>query len=76
VAYLIAKVYYHLEDYQESVLYALEAGSFFDFKVKSTFTDCILSKGLDSYIQQKQRQYTNVTEPIDQKLEAFFERVF
>jgi len=35
------------------VSFALEAGAYFDFKIKSTFTDCILSKGLDAYIQQR-----------------------
>jgi 26S proteasome regulatory subunit N2 len=50
IAILISKVYYHLEEYQESVHFALESGDYFDMKQKSTFVDCIVSKGLSTYI--------------------------
>jgi 26S proteasome regulatory subunit N2 len=53
VAFLISKVYYHLEEYDESVEYALASRALFDIRSKSTFVDCIISKGLDSYVKQR-----------------------
>ena len=43
---MISKIYYHLEEYDESVEYALEAGDLFDVSLKNTFEECIVSKGL------------------------------
>lgn len=76
VAYLISKVYYHLEEYEESVEYALESGPFFDLKNKTVFVDCIVSKGLDSYIKQCQDKYDHKSQEINVKTENLFERIF
>ncbi|KAH0565664.1 hypothetical protein GP486_000938 [Trichoglossum hirsutum] len=49
-ALLAAKVYYHLGEYNESMVFALGAGKLFDLDNKGEFEETIISKCVDTYI--------------------------
>ena len=49
-ALVAAKVYYHLGEYNESMVFALHAGTQFDLGRKGEFEDTIISKCIDTYI--------------------------
>ncbi|KAI9766582.1 MAG: proteasome regulatory particle base subunit [Geoglossum simile] len=49
-ALLTAKVYYHLGEYNESMVFALGAGKLFDLDNKGEFEETIISKCVDTYI--------------------------
>ncbi|KAH0538270.1 hypothetical protein FGG08_005141 [Glutinoglossum americanum] len=49
-ALLTAKVYYHLGEYNESMIFALGAGKLFDLDNKGEFEETIISKCVDTYI--------------------------
>lgn len=55
LASLVAsQVYFHLGDYGNSVMYALNAGTAFDGTTRSLFTDTILSRCIDTYVQHQE----------------------
>ena len=61
VSLLISKVFYHLGEYNESLKYALGAGSLFDPTNESTFTNTILARAIDVYVDWvKQINYERV----------------
>ncbi|RVX72315.1 hypothetical protein B0A52_04520 [Exophiala mesophila] len=49
-AIVASKVYYHLEEYNESMAFALGAGKYFDLDNAGEFEDTIISKCVDTYI--------------------------
>ena len=49
-ALVAAKVYYHLQEYNESMIFALGAGELFSLDKEGEFEDTILSKCVDTYI--------------------------
>jgi len=49
-ALVAAKVYYHLQEYNESMAFALVAGKFFDIDHTGEFEDTIISKCVDTFI--------------------------
>ena len=49
-ALVAAKVYYNLQEYNESMLFALGAGRLFDLDRAGEFEDTIISKCVDTYI--------------------------
>ncbi|KAI9846118.1 MAG: proteasome regulatory particle base subunit [Thelocarpon superellum] len=49
-ALVIAKVYYHLQEYSESMEFALGAGKLFDLDQEGEFEETIISKCVDTYI--------------------------
>lgn len=53
-ALICAKVYYHLNALDESLLFALGAGALFDVNKKGEeFVDTIIAKSIDTYIDQR-----------------------
>ncbi len=61
VSLLISKVFYHLGEYNESLKYALGAGSLFEPTNESTFTNTILARAIDVYVNWvKQINYERV----------------
>ncbi len=44
VAILLAKLYFYLNDYDESLSYALRAGKYFDITTNDDFTDILVNK--------------------------------
>ena len=55
-ALLISQLYYHLEDYDESIQYALEAGELFEVGKRNMYEECIVVKAIETYITLKQNQ--------------------
>lgn len=49
-ALVAAKVYYNLQEYNESMVFALGAGKLFDLDHEGEFEDTIISKCIDTYI--------------------------
>ncbi|KZF26197.1 26S proteasome regulatory subunit Rpn2 [Xylona heveae TC161] len=49
-ALVAAKVYYHLQEYNESMVFALGAGKLFNLDREGEFEDTIVSKCVDTYI--------------------------
>ncbi|KAL9016314.1 MAG: hypothetical protein Q9185_006327 [Variospora sp. 1 TL-2023] len=49
-ALVAAKVYYNLQEYNESMIFALGAGKLFDIDHEGEFEDTIISKCVDTYI--------------------------
>ncbi len=49
-ALVAAKVYYNLQEYNESMVFALGAGKLFDIDHEGEFEDTIISKCVDTYI--------------------------
>lgn len=49
-ALVAAKVYYNLQEYNESMVFALGAGKLFDLGQEGEFEDTIISKCVDTYI--------------------------
>lgn len=49
-ALVLAKVYYHLQAYNESMTFALAAGDFFKLDAPGEFEETIISKCVDQYI--------------------------
>lgn len=52
-ALIAAKVFFHLNEYSESVNFALAAGPLFDVNKRSLFTDTILSRCIDLYVASR-----------------------
>ena len=67
-AYVISKVYYHLEEYSEAMHFALRSGSIFDPSQSSEYVRTVTSKLVDSYIKAKKDG-----EMIDKRHEAIIE---
>jgi 26S proteasome regulatory subunit N2 len=49
-ALVLAKVYYHLQEYNESMTFALDAGDLFKLDKGGEFEETIISKCIDTYI--------------------------
>lgn len=55
-ALVASQVYFHLGAFDESVHYALAAGNAFDGTKRSLFTDTILSRCIDLYVENQERR--------------------
>ncbi|KAH3667990.1 hypothetical protein OGAPHI_001744 [Ogataea philodendri] len=72
-ALVASKVYYNLGDYDSSVKYSLLSGKEFNVNDKSEFSETIVSKCIDQYIELSQRKFTNEKVGIDPQLTNIFE---
>ncbi|KAI0599110.1 26S proteasome regulatory complex, non-ATPase subcomplex, Rpn2/Psmd1 subunit [Biscogniauxia sp. FL1348] len=57
-ALVLAKVYYHLQAYDESMFFALAAGDLFKLDNPGEFEETIISKCVDHYIATKNENHT------------------
>jgi len=77
VAALVAsKVYYHLASYEDSLNYALGAGSLFDLNARTQYVETIISKCIDSYTAKRVLDIESGKNTIDKRLEAIVDRMF
>ncbi|KAI8964666.1 26S proteasome regulatory complex, non-ATPase subcomplex, Rpn2/Psmd1 subunit [Daldinia sp. FL1419] len=60
-ALVLAKVYYHLQAYDESMFFALAAGELFKLDNPGEFEETIISKCVDHYIATKNENHTVVS---------------
>mmetsp|Transcript_62041 Transcript_62041/g.147835 ORF Transcript_62041/g.147835 Transcript_62041/m.147835 type:complete len:1013 (-) Transcript_62041:62-3100(-) len=81
-ALVASKVHYHLEQFSESLTYALGAGSLFTGQIHSgkpsLYVFTILSKVIDKYIAERVERSDAASDldPIDARLEAIVESMF
>ncbi|ORX50506.1 26S proteasome regulatory complex, non-ATPase subcomplex, Rpn2/Psmd1 subunit [Hesseltinella vesiculosa] len=76
-ALVASKVYYHLGELDESLIFALGAGKKFDLSEKSEYVDTIISKCIDKYISLRQQEpNAENVEEIDPRLQDIVERMF
>ncbi|XP_013393221.1 26S proteasome non-ATPase regulatory subunit 1 [Lingula anatina] len=78
-ALVASKVYYHLGAFEESVTYALGAGSLFDVNDTSEYVETIIAKCIDSYTRMRvhNAESDDVDQkPMDSRLEAVVNRMF
>eukprot|EP00123_Amoebidium_parasiticum_P013699 comp22103_c0_seq1/m.32265 comp22103_c0_seq1/g.32265 ORF comp22103_c0_seq1/g.32265 comp22103_c0_seq1/m.32265 type:complete len:931 (-) comp22103_c0_seq1:132-2924(-) len=76
---IVSKVYYHLGEFDDSLTYALGAGTKFDVNQKSQYVEKIISKCIDQYIAQRTRQAESAgkeTVTIDARLESIVDHMF
>lgn len=73
-----SKVYYHLGSFEDSLTYALGAGSLFDVNAHTEYVETIIAKCIDYYIQQRIALADGgpAAKPIDSRLEAIVNRMF
>ncbi|KAL2174816.1 armadillo-type protein [Thermothelomyces heterothallicus CBS 202.75] len=57
-ALVLAKVYFHLQDYNESMTFALAAGPLFKLDAPGEFEETIISKCIDQYIAVSSSRHT------------------
>ena len=59
VAILLAKLYFYLSDYDESLSYALKAEHYFDItQSNDDFTEILVNKCIEKYIKNVQNKTT------------------
>lgn len=62
-ALVLAKVYYHLQAYNESMTFALAAGDLFKIDAPGEFEETIISKCVDQYIALSSASHSTPQEP-------------
>lgn len=50
-AYLCSKIYYHLEELDDSLSMAVNSGKYFDLDERSHFTESLVSNCIERYIE-------------------------
>ncbi|KAM3268163.1 26S proteasome non-ATPase regulatory subunit 1 A [Capsicum chacoense] len=76
-ALVASKVFYHLGEHNDSLSYALGAGSLFDVNEDSDYVHTVLAKALDEYASHRNRAAESNDEAanVDPRLEAIVERM-
>ena len=76
-ASLASKVFYYLEEYEESLRLALESGNQFDINEKNQYVETLIHKCIDKYIEKRVRKVEQNEEvEIDAKMEDVINRMF
>lgn len=52
-ASVVSKVFYYLEEYEEALRLALQAGSKFDLSERSQYVETLIHKCIDQYIEKR-----------------------
>ena len=72
-----SKVFYHLEEYDDALRLALEAGDKFDILQENKYVQTLVHKCIDNYTAQKVAIYEKKQEiEIDPRMEAIVDRKF
>jgi len=76
-AVVASKVFYHLEELDQALMYALGAGSLFDVDQASEYVQTLVAKALDEYVRLRSEAFDVKEEPkVDPRLEGIVERMF
>lgn len=62
-AYVASQVFYHLEESEDALRLALDAGELFDIREENSYVRTLLNKCLDQYMQVQQHNYSNKASP-------------
>ncbi|PON63744.1 26S proteasome regulatory complex, non-ATPase subcomplex, Rpn2/Psmd1 subunit [Parasponia andersonii] len=76
-ALLVSKVFYYLGELNDSLSYALGAGSLFDVSEDSDYVHTLLAKAIDEYasLKSKAAEANDEVAKVDPRLEAIVERM-
>ncbi|PON72923.1 26S proteasome regulatory complex, non-ATPase subcomplex, Rpn2/Psmd1 subunit [Trema orientale] len=76
-ALLVSKVFYYLGELNDSLSYALGAGSLFDVSEDSDYVHTLLAKAIDEYasLKSKAAESNDEVAKVDPRLEAIVERM-
>lgn len=75
-ALVASKVYYHLGAFEDSLQFALGAGSLFNLTQRNEYVETTLAKCLDHYIQARTALPDGKETKIDSRLEKIVEQMF
>lgn len=75
-AAIASKCFYHLQEYDDALRLALNAGKYFNVAQKSEFVEIMLSKCIDKYKNLRDQQTADETVVIDEKMEHIIEAMF
>lgn len=77
-ASIASKVYYYLEEYEEALRLALEAGPLFNLNERSQYVETLVHKCIDKYIEKRVAIVDHKTEgvEIDAKMETVIAKMF
>ncbi|OMJ68245.1 hypothetical protein SteCoe_34358 [Stentor coeruleus] len=83
-AFLASQVHYHLENYKEALMLALESGDLFDISQKSDFVQTLVSHCINQYISAEVKNYSarnpedriEISKKMKFVVEKMFERCF
>eukprot|EP01083_Nonionella_stella_P089627 250148_1 len=75
-ASVASKVFYHLEQLDESVTFALGAGDLFDVSEKSEYVETLLAQCIDRYIGLQVQRHDGDDVQVDARLVDIVERMF
>ncbi|CAG9328733.1 unnamed protein product [Blepharisma stoltei] len=79
-AYLAAQIHYHLENYTEALQLALESGHYFNISSKTDFTQTLVSRCIDQYVEIQVKNYEAKNPedrvPVNEKMEFVVEQMF
>ncbi len=73
---IASKCFYHLQEYDDALRLALNAGKFFNVSLKTEYIEIMLSKCIDRYKQLRNQQQSDPTVVIDEKMERIIEEMF
>ena len=73
-----SKVFYHLEEYDDALRLALEAGDKFDIMVESKYVQTLVHKAIDTYTERRVAIHEKRQEgvEVDARMEAIVDRKF
>ncbi|GAB2227852.1 hypothetical protein Droror1_Dr00009679 [Drosera rotundifolia] len=74
-ALLVSKIFYHLNEAEDSLKFALGAGSLFDVSEDSDYVRTLLDKAIDEYASLRNKAAEGNADKIDPRLEAIVERM-
>ena len=72
-AIVVSKIYYHLGEYDEAMVFALNAGKRFNVHADGEFEDVVISRCVDSYIEISSRKAASHRSHSDSALPALSE---
>jgi len=75
-ALVASKVYYHLGSYEDSLSYALGAGSLFDVTHGSQYVETIIAKCIDSYTARRAEEGATIDNRLEDIVNRMFDRCF
>lgn len=75
-AVVASKVFYHLEDLDDALKYALGAGDLFDVTQTTQYVQTLVSKCIDEYISLRKAGKDDIDQRLVSVVERMFERCF
>ena len=76
-AAVASKIFFHLEEYDDALRLALGAGNFFDIDARTEYVEMLISKCMDTYIQNHQSSPIGIqSHDLDPRLANVIERMF